>query len=81
MTLSKRFLSSLLLTTILSTPWPGAAFAAGEARNYVLDLSDADVGFSIDVLGMFSVSGRFERVQGGLLLSLIHISEPTRPTT
>ena len=69
MTLSKRFLSSLLLTTILSTPWPGAAFAAGEARNYVLDLSDADVGFSIDVLGMFSVSGRFERVQGGLLFS------------
>jgi polyisoprenoid-binding protein YceI len=64
-----RFLLMLLLSTFLSASWSGIASAAGNDSHYILDLSDAEVGFSIDVLGMFRVSGRFERVEGGLLFS------------
>ena len=69
MTLRTCYLLTLLLSTCLSAPWSGVASAAGEDSHYILDLSDAEVGFSIDVLGMFRVSGQFESVKGGLLFS------------
>ena len=39
------------------------------APHYTLDLSDAEVSFSVNVLGLFRVGGRFDQVQGGLLFS------------
>jgi polyisoprenoid-binding protein YceI len=36
---------------------------------YLLDLTDAAVSFSIKVLGMFPVTGRFEQVRGGFLFT------------
>jgi polyisoprenoid-binding protein YceI len=59
-----RLLLSLLLAMTLSLPWP-----AGADRQYVLDLTGAEVGFSVNVLGLFRVSGRFDQVEGGLLFS------------
>jgi polyisoprenoid-binding protein YceI len=60
-----RLLLSLLLAMTL--PWP--AGADSQDRQYVLDLSGAEVGFSVNVLGLFRVSGRFDQVEGGLLFS------------
>ncbi len=62
-----RLLLSLLLAMSLSLPWP--AGADSQDRQYVLDLSGAEVGFSVNVLGLFRVSGRFDQVEGGLLFS------------
>ena len=64
-----RALISLLLVSVLSSPWSGHALAASGDSQYILDLSGAEIGFSIDVLGLFRVSGRFDRVRGGLLFS------------
>jgi polyisoprenoid-binding protein YceI len=51
----------------MTLPWP--AGADSQDRQYVLDLSGAEVGFSVNVLGLFRVSGRFDQVEGGLLFS------------
>ena len=34
--------------------------------SWVMDLSEADVTFSVQVLGIFAINGRFERLHGGL---------------
>lgn len=62
-----RFLLPVLLAMVLSLPWTASAESQG--HHYVLDLSGTEVGFSIKVLGLFRVTGRFDRVQGGLLFS------------
>ena len=52
---------SLVLAASLAT-------AAGSPQTWLLDLSNADVSFSIRVLGLFSINGEFEHVRGGLVL-------------
>jgi polyisoprenoid-binding protein YceI len=44
------------------------ATAADTPQAWLLDLSNADVSFSIRVLGLFSINGAFEHVRGGLVL-------------
>lgn len=41
---------------------------AASPASWLLDLSHADVSFSVRVLGVFAIEGEFERVHGGLLL-------------
>jgi polyisoprenoid-binding protein YceI len=65
---TRNLLAFFMAATLLS-PWPAPTSAERPAPHYTLDLSDAEVNFSIDVLGLFRVSGRFDQVQGGLLFS------------
>ena len=53
----------LLLSCLVLLPG-----AAGGTDHWRLDLSRATVQFSINVLGLFDVDGRFERVSGDMLL-------------
>jgi polyisoprenoid-binding protein YceI len=64
-----RYLLALLMAATLLSPWSAPTSAERRAQHYTLDLSDAEVNFSVNVLGLFRVSGRFEQVQGGLLFS------------
>jgi polyisoprenoid-binding protein YceI len=46
---------------------PGAEAAGPNPEDsWVMDLSHADVAFSVRVLGVFEINGQFERLQGGL---------------
>jgi len=36
-------------------------------ESWILDLSHADVAFSVRVLGVFEINGKYERLQGGLI--------------
>lgn len=38
-------------------------------RSWVMDLSHADVSFSVRVLGVFEINGEFERLHGGLIFN------------
>ena len=58
----------LVLTLTPALPSVASSAANENARNWLLDLSNADVSFSVRVLGIFSVQGEFQRVHGGLLL-------------
>lgn len=69
MTTPTRYLLLLLIAAPLSSPWSAAMSAERRAQHYTLDLSDAEVSFSVNVLGLFRISGRFDQVQGGLLFS------------
>ena len=60
-TLVRVIVMSLALT---ATP----VTAADTSQTWLLDLSNANVTFSIRVLGLFSINGEFEHVQGGLVL-------------
>ena len=61
----------LLLLALLSwTAHPGARAAGPDHREaWVMDLSHAEVSFSVRVLGIFQVSGEFERLHGGLIFN------------
>ena len=61
----------LLLLALLSwTALPGARAAGPDHReSWVMDLSHAEVSFSVRVLGIFQVSGEFERLHGGLVFN------------
>lgn len=65
---TRNLLAFFMAATLLS-PWSAPTSAERSARHYTLDLSDAEVNFSVNVLGLFRVSGRFDQVQGGLLFS------------
>jgi polyisoprenoid-binding protein YceI len=65
---TRNLLAFFMAATLLS-PWSAPTSAEHPAPHYTLDLSDAEVNFSINVLGLFRVSGRFDQVQGGLLFS------------
>ena len=60
-TLVRVIVMSLALAASLAT-------AAGTTQTWLLDLSNADVSFTIRVLGLFSINGEFEHVRGGLVL-------------
>lgn len=62
-------LHSLLLLCSLIAASPATSVADPTTVRYSVALSDANVSFSVKVLGIFSVSGRFEQVQGGLLFT------------
>lgn len=61
----------LLVLALLSwTVLPGARAAGPDHReSWVMDLSHAEVSFSVRVLGIFQVSGEFERLHGGLVFN------------
>jgi polyisoprenoid-binding protein YceI len=62
---SKRLPGALLIILpILIAP----VHASGESDNWHMNLSGARVSFSIRVLGMFEVGGKFEHVAGNILL-------------
>lgn len=44
----------------------GQAIADNPEPRYSLDISDAEVTFSVKVLGLITVTGQFEQVEGGL---------------
>jgi len=49
---------------------PGTGVADPDQKeSWVMDLSHADVTFSVRVLGVFEISGEFERLQGGLIFN------------
>jgi polyisoprenoid-binding protein YceI len=54
------FLAVVLLSAAL------AQGARAAQPSWVMDLSEADVTFSVQVLGIFAINGRFERLHGGL---------------
>jgi len=60
----------VIAVTLVLTSWNMAllAAAANTPQAWLLDLSNANVSFSIRVLGVFSINGEFEHVQGGLVL-------------
>ena len=62
---------ALVLALLLS--WaviPGVkADALNHQKSWVMDLSHADVTFSVRVLGIFEINGEFERLQGGLVFN------------
>ena len=61
------FLALALLSWALI---PGAEAASPDQKeSWVMDLSQADVSFSVRVLGVFEISGEFERLHGGLVFN------------
>lgn len=60
----------VIVILAITSAAPSLVNASGDdsSRNWLLDLSHADVSFSVRVLGIFAVQGEFERVHGGLLL-------------
>ena len=49
---------------------PGAKAAGpNQKESWVMDLSHADVTFSVRVLGVFEISGEFERLHGGMVFN------------
>jgi len=59
---------AIAVTALTLTPAALASNAGDEStRGWRLDLSNADVSFSVRVLGIFAIQGEFERVHGGLL--------------
>ena len=59
-------LTALVLLTSFSIPLP---VHASDTGSWLLDLSSADVSFSVRVLGLFEISGAFERVHGDLVFN------------
>lgn len=57
----------LALTLLPAFPSTAADTGDDSGRSWLLDLSSADVSFSVRVLGIFAIQGEFERVHGGLL--------------
>ena len=69
MKILSRFATAIAaLTLTLAIPSLAGASGNDSTRNWLLDLSSADVSFSVRVLGIFAVQGEFQRVHGGLLL-------------
>jgi polyisoprenoid-binding protein YceI len=68
-----RIASYLLISTVLfislAASLSGQALADSPQSRYILDISDAEVTFSVKVLGFITVSGQFEQVEGGLVLT------------
>lgn len=65
------FRLAVAIATLTLTPAilsPASAAGNDSIGNWLLDLSSADVSFSVRVLGIFAVEGEFQRVHGGLLL-------------
>jgi polyisoprenoid-binding protein YceI len=58
----------LALLSWVAIPGAGAA-GPNQKESWVMDLSHADVSFSVRVLGIFEISGEFERLHGGLVLN------------
>ncbi|HAJ91544.1 MAG TPA: hypothetical protein DCO71_02805 [Gammaproteobacteria bacterium] len=62
---------SAVFLTLALLSWaviPGAeATGPTSEESWVMDLSHADVAFSVRVLGIFEINGQFERLQGGLI--------------
>ena len=61
----------LLLLALLSWTAPPVVRAASpdHRESWVMDLSHAEVSFSVRVLGIFQVNGEFERLHGGLIFN------------
>jgi len=58
-----------IMAICLALPYAANSADTPRASGYLLDLTDAAVSFSVKVLGLFPVSGHFERVQGGFLFT------------
>ena len=60
----------VIAVTLVLASWNMASLAAAAdaPQAWLLDLSNADVSFSIKVLGLFNINGEFEHVRGGLVL-------------
>lgn len=58
---------AVAIAVLTLTP-AASALATGDhsSRSWQLDLANADVSFSVRVLGIFAIQGEFERVHGGL---------------
>lgn len=54
----------IIIVDLLTAP----AYASGDSDSWRLNLSDARVSFSVRVMGIFDVGGKFERVAGDILL-------------
>ncbi len=69
----KKRLHAVTLVLALLLSWaviPGVkADALNHQKSWVMDLSHADVTFSVRVLGIFEINGEFERLQGGLVFN------------
>ncbi|MDH3980419.1 MAG: YceI family protein [Gammaproteobacteria bacterium] len=63
------FLISTVLLVSLTAGLSGQAIADSPRSRYSLDISDAEVTFSVKVLGLITVTGQFEQVEGGLLFT------------
>ena len=63
----------LYLGLVLLFSWaviPGVeADDLNQQKSWIMDLSHADVSFSVRVLGVFEVNGKFERLHGGLVFN------------
>lgn len=59
------------LLLILSWGMPAGVGAQefNHQKSWVMDLSHADVSFSVRVLGVFAITGEFERLHGGLVFN------------
>ena len=66
--LLRRALVIAALTSASAMPSLASATGDNNTSSWLLDLSNADVSFSVRVLGIFAIEGEFERVHGGLLL-------------
>jgi len=64
---------AVFLSLALLFSWaviPGvAADDFNQQKSWVMDLSHADVSFSVRVLGIFEINGEFERLHGGLVFN------------
>jgi len=72
MTMKKRpHAVALVLALLLSwSVTPGVkADDLNHQKSWVMDLSHADVSFSVRVLGVFEINGEFERLHGGLVFN------------
>lgn len=58
-----------IMALCLALPYAATSADTPRGNGYLLDLTDAAVSFSVKVLGLFPVSGHFERVQGGFLFT------------
>lgn len=58
-----------LLILIISGLGLGIGNSLAAGNSFVLDLSQAEVGFTTRVLGIFPVTGRFDQVHGNLLFN------------
>jgi polyisoprenoid-binding protein YceI len=72
MTMKKRpgavFPALLLILSWMVIPGIEAE-ESNQQKSWVMDLSHADVSFSVRVLGIFAISGEFERLHGGLVFN------------
>ena len=60
------FLISTSLLISLAASLSGKAIADSPRSRYSMDISDAEVTFSVKVLGLITVTGQFEQVEGSL---------------